>query len=237
MISLAVLDNDGQLSNIFTRLVREHPEIRISKSYTDPQEALSALFQWNFDILAISASLPEDGAWKLLRRMNANHKTIGTNCAPRFLIVGSHEGREEIMRYIEAGAKGYISQTDSMEEVQTTMQYMLRGEARVSPDLAQALMARLWELSNRINRKPSYEAALVALTPREDEILHLVKQGMSNHEIAELLSIEVGTVKNHVHNILEKLGVSNRKQAAEHVLDNRGHAYQRKHQVNFASAD
>lgn len=237
MISLAVVDHNGQLSNLLTPLIREHPEFRIGRSYADAWEAMHTSSQAGFDILAVNANLPEDGAWKLLRMIHTAHKIPEPNPAPPVLIVGLQESREEVVRYIEAGAKGYIRQTDSLDELLTTIQYMFRGEAKISPELAQALMARLWELANRINRNPPFRTALSSLTPREDEILQLLEQGLSNHEIAELLSIEVGTVKNHVHNILEKLGVSNRKQAAEQIAEERGYGHRREHQGKFASAD
>jgi DNA-binding NarL/FixJ family response regulator len=227
VIHLALVDHNSQLSGIFTPLMREYPEIRISKTYTDPKEAESASSHVDFDILAVNANLPEDGAWKLARTISAPKSDNNSNSTPYVLIVGSQESHEEVMRYIEAGARGYIRQTDPLEDLLATMQYMYRGQAKVTPELAQALMARLWKLASRLNQNSRINAAVSGLTPREYEILHLLKQDLSNQEIGELLSIEVGTVKNHVHNILEKLGATSRKQAAEYIVEERGPLGQR----------
>jgi RNA polymerase sigma factor (sigma-70 family) len=237
MIHLAVVDHNNQLTDIFTPLMREHPKIRLGRTYTDPEEALSASSRVDFDILAVNANLPEDGAWKLAHTISKPKTTHESDSTPRILIVGLQESHEEVMRYIEAGAKGYIRQTDSLEELLATMECMYRGQAKVTPELAQALMARLWELTRRLNRNRRLSAALTSLTPREYEILQLLKENLSNQEIGELLSIEVGTVKNHVHNILEKLGVKNRKQAAENIAEDRGRTARKQPKIGLASTD
>jgi DNA-binding NarL/FixJ family response regulator len=93
-----------------------------------------------------------------------------------------------------------------------------RGEALVSPEIAGALVSRITELTE-VRPIPEYRYRLdqvADLTPREQEVLDLIGEGLSNQEIADHLVIEVGTVKNHVHSILNKLDVSDRDEAADH---------------------
>ena len=88
------------------------------------------------------------------------------------------------------------------------------GEAIVSPDIAAALMDHISELAQISSQTDIDPSAYAELTPREREVLDLIGEDSSNRQIAEKLFIEVGTVKNHVHNILKKLDVSNRHEAA-----------------------
>ena len=129
--------------------------------------------------------------------------------------MGLPQSEEAILTYIEAGADGYVPQDGTMDEILKNIRALHRGEALASPKVIAALMARvnkLAELHSELGLKPD-PARLADLTPREREVLVLIDQGFSNQEIADRLTIELGTVKNHVHNVLQKLGVNNRWEA------------------------
>lgn len=135
----------------------------------------------------------------------------------KVLVLGIDDRPEMILRYIEAGASGYILQNESIKEVVQKVQAATEEKAIVSPSVAAAMMKRLSRLAN-LEAPIAYMKArapqLVQLTSREREVLQLVTDGHTNQEIAEELVIECGTVKNHVHNILKKLEVNNRHEAA-----------------------
>jgi DNA-binding NarL/FixJ family response regulator len=130
----------------------------------------------------------------------------------RLVIIGVDE--TAAVPWIEAGAAGYIHAETSLGEVVKTVQAALRDELVCSPLVASLLAARVRELSEAEARG---RAAERLLTPREREIVRLVSAGRSDKEIALELVISARTVKNHVHSILAKLGVSNRLQAAAAV--------------------
>lgn len=135
----------------------------------------------------------------------------------KVLVLGVDERPEIIIRFIEAGAAGYILQDESIEDVVRKLQAAHQEEAIVSPSIAAAMMQRLSRLANLETPMAFMRARssqLADLTRREQEVLKLINQGHTNQEIAEVLYIECGTVKNHVHNILKKLEVSNRHEAA-----------------------
>ena len=88
------------------------------------------------------------------------------------------------------------------------------GQTQVSPTIATALISRLYEYTFLLNQVKTGIGQSSTLTSREQEILVLVGQGLTNQEIADQLVIEVGTVKNHVHNIMQKLDVNTRQEAA-----------------------
>jgi DNA-binding NarL/FixJ family response regulator len=162
------------------------------------------------DIVLATTTLPNDGAYELTRIVAKN------NSSPKVLIIGLAESREAIIRYIEAGAAGYVHRQDSVDRLLANIRAAYNDEAIVSPGIAAAIMARLAQLASSAMTAPLRQelADTSELTRREREVLNLIKQNYSNREIANYLTIEVGTVKNHVHNILDKLSVNSRRDAA-----------------------
>jgi two-component system, NarL family, nitrate/nitrite response regulator NarL len=124
----------------------------------------------------------------------------------------------------EAGAAGYIPRDASLADVAAIVRSVAAGETVCSPRIAAGLLRRL---AIRSAEPP----ASMRLTPREAQILDLIEEGLSNKEIGVRLCIEVATVKNHVHNILEKLNVRRRAEAAAHLRRATG----RSHAVGLGS--
>lgn len=127
------------------------------------------------------------------------------------LAVAEVEG--DVLACAEAGAVGYVLREASVDDLVTVLQSVARGEAICSPRIAATLFHRVAALSAARGSQPS----LLLLTGREREIIRLLDHGFSNKEIARQLGIEVATVKNHVHNILEKLRVHRRGEAAARI--------------------
>jgi DNA-binding NarL/FixJ family response regulator len=110
----------------------------------------------------------------------------------------------------EVGVAAYVTRDSSLAEVVETVRRAARGEAVIAPHIGHALMERVHVLAG----SRSDEQARAQLTRREREVIELIDSGLSNKQIALHLSIELATVKNHVHNILGKLGVERRAEAA-----------------------
>ncbi len=127
----------------------------------------------------------------------------------RTLVIGVAEQESAIIAWAEAGVAGYVTEEQSLSELRQAIRDLSLGAARCSPQVSAALMRRIATLA----REPGVPREHPALTRRETQILHLIRRGLSNKEIASELSIEVATVKNHVHNILGKLGVRRRTEA------------------------
>jgi two-component system, NarL family, nitrate/nitrite response regulator NarL len=124
-----------------------------------------------------------------------------------------------VVPWAEAGARGYVTRSSGLDAVVATVRSAARGEFACSPQVAAALGRRLEELSSEV--RPSTDGP-ASLTRREREIVDLIDRGLSNKEIAGRLFIQVSTVKNHVHRILEKLGATSRREAATMVRHYRG---------------
>jgi two-component system nitrate/nitrite response regulator NarL len=114
-----------------------------------------------------------------------------------------------VIAFAEAGVLGFVEGGASVEELRSGIECAARGEASCPPRIATTLLARLASLTG-VQRGVSEPTGL---TRRERQIVQLIAEGMSNKEIAQRLCIEVATVKNHVHNILEKLKVGRRGDA------------------------
>ena len=122
------------------------------------------------------------------------------------VVLGIDDDGPAVVGWAESGASGYVTRASSIGELALTIEAAARGELRCSPQIAGALLRQIASRPTASSPRPS-----ARLTRREVEIAELIEQGLSNKEIAARLVIELGTVKNHVHNILEKVGVARRQ--------------------------
>lgn len=127
----------------------------------------------------------------------------------KVIALGTTGAEDDLVALAEAGAVGYVDRDASVDHLIAIVESVASGEALWSPKMVAALLRRLAALAK--TRRPATEPGLTA---RESEVLDLVDRGLSNKQIASRLSIEVSTVKNHVHNILDKLHVARRAEAA-----------------------
>ncbi len=128
------------------------------------------------------------------------------------------EDDDDLFESIKAGANGYLLKNVRPEQLFEDLRGVMRGEAPIAPAVATKLLTALRTGGIPVRGQPSPAAQDSVLTRRESEILELVADGLSNKEIANQLTITEGTVKNHVHNALEKLHLTNRVQAAAYAV-------------------
>jgi DNA-binding NarL/FixJ family response regulator len=181
------------------------------ESATDTEDALRIIEHHPPDIAVIDLDLRNGSALELIRRVTDNFPSV------RVVVIGSVESEAEILQCAEAGASGYTVKQASLEDLLTTVENVSNGESNWSPRMAHALFCRLAELGHQRALEQSYD--LGTLSSREFEILELVARGLSNKQIAAQLCVSAHTVKNHVHNILEKLNVERRWQAVEYAYE------------------
>jgi two-component system NarL family response regulator len=124
-----------------------------------------------------------------------------------------------VLECIEAGADGFVLEESPLEELRTAIEVVLAGQRFYSQPIVERMLDQL-ALFSRESRWKS-QLRNVALTKRELEVLRWIAEGLSNKQVARKLSVSLYTVKNHVHNILEKLQVSDRFRAVEQAIDNR----------------
>jgi DNA-binding NarL/FixJ family response regulator len=127
--------------------------------------------------------------------------------------LGMPDSEADLVRYAEAGVAGYVSRDATLADLDATLVSAVRGELRCTPRAARVLLRRVASLAAGLDGA----GAGASLTARELEIAGMIDAGLCNKDIARRLGIEVSTVKNHVHNILEKLNVRRRGEAARRL--------------------
>lgn len=128
----------------------------------------------------------------------------------RVVALGVAEVEADVLACAEAGVAGYVPREASLDDLVAALRRTACGEVPCSAEL----LGSLWRRVASLSAKPSPGAPPTFLTRREREIVRLIDRDLSNKEIAHDLGIEVATVKNHIHNLLEKLGVHRRTEAA-----------------------
>ena len=200
------------IGNIFAAVLEDEPDMNVAGCVSTLDDALQSLGQQQVDVVLVNAGLPDQGALELTRTV------VDTLPSTKVVVLGlSEEEKHHTLRYIEAGAAGYIVKDSSLHELTEIIRLARKGEARLSTRMAGALMERLSSLARMFSAFEHRLEGDVRLTSRELEVLQFIGEGLTNQEIARRLVVEVGTVKNHVHSILEKLNVSNRMEAASYL--------------------
>ena len=208
-ICVLIVNEANLICNLLAIVLRQETDIEVVGTTTDVSEAISLADKC--DILLVDSGLPNDGALTL--SIEVGRKRPNTHV----VVTGVEKTPKSIIKYIEAGASGYILKEFSLEEMVEQVRAVPEGKAVADPEIVAEMMERLSELADLCADQTALQKGIDSLSPREKEVLSLLSEGKSNADIAKALHIETGTVKNHVHSILKKLGVSNRYQAAKMV--------------------
>jgi two-component system nitrate/nitrite response regulator NarL len=190
-------------------LLAREPEIDIAGTASDLEGAIEQVHKLQPDVVLLDLSMPE-GALGLRALAEANPST-------RVVALTVPETAREVIDCAEAGVAGYVTREGSVRDVIAAVQGAARGDTPCSPRIAGILLRHVTALAG--HRSPSRKQNL--LTRRELQVVSLIDQGLTNKEIAQRLFIEVTTVKNHVHNILDKLHVRRRTEAVARLRTDR----------------
>jgi DNA-binding NarL/FixJ family response regulator len=199
VVSGSQLFNDG-----LTSLLQDHLPIELVGTYLGDLEVSDGLPNPPGHIVLL------DSGVGLERVIALTRKWCGLTPPPWIIVLELPEDVDTILRCIEVGARGYTLKGSSVAEIAAIIRRGQRGDAWCSP----GMIAHLFERLARLSASQTTMAHLTTLTRREMEVLRCIGKGRSNKEIARELVIEVRTVKHHVHNILEKLQVQHRWDAA-----------------------
>jgi len=181
------------------RLLREIPDITIVGTASSAEEASELAGALIHEVMLLDMAMPDPyGIARRVGRLSPVSKVVA---------LGTPENEAEVLACAEAGIAGYVTGDGSVEDVVAAIRTIARGEVYCSAKVASSLVRRVAE------RASSMPAASGSLTAREAQILKLLQQGLSNKMISRTLGIELPTVKNHVHNILTKLGIHRRAEA------------------------
>lgn len=197
-----VICNTRLLCDGIQLLIADHPVLRLVGMAKSCNDALILIQNRQAEV-----ALLETASTESLEDLRAL-----TSRVPRIKVVafGLPDVENVILDYAEAGVIGFVTRDATLQETVTIVQAAMRDELLCSQRTAAALLRRVRVLANHSDDGNS----MSSLTAREANLLDLIEQGMSNKDIARTLEIGLSTVKNHVHNILEKLNVRRRGEAA-----------------------
>jgi DNA-binding NarL/FixJ family response regulator len=188
------------------RLLREFEQIVFVGAASCAAEAADQVRDVEPDIVLLDMSMEE--------AFSAARKVAKTSKASRVVALGMSESETDVFRCAAIGIAGYVTRSGSLSDVVAAIDAVARGEVHCSPRIAGSLYRRVGALSS--HRRAAVNP-VAGLTTRELQVLRMMRQGLSNKLISRRLGIELSTVKNHVHSILEKLGVHRRAEAVSFV--------------------
>jgi len=203
MIRVAVVDDQALVRQGILGLLGLSDDIEIVGEAADGDDALTLLEEVDVDVLLLDLRMPKRDGIATLRAMADRGMTTAT------LVLTTFDDSELVLGALKAGARGYLLKDVTLDQLLNAIRTLADGGTLLQPALTDRLLKAIGD-----NRPSVYGVEQPGpLTGREQDVLRLAAAGFSNQEIATALHLAVGTVKNHMSNVLIKLGVRDRTQA------------------------
>ena len=204
-IRILIVDDHAIVREGQRALIDTEPGMQVLGEAKNGDEAVEMAYTLQPDVILMDLQMPKKDGIEAIKGIKAE------NLEARILVLTSFSEDEKVYTAIKAGAMGYLLKDSLPEDILTAIREVHQGEMSMKPSIAEKLMREL----QRPSELPLTEEPL---TEREGEVLKLVAQGLPNREIAEKLVVSERTVRTHVTNILGKLHLANRTQAALYAL-------------------
>ncbi len=202
-IRVLLVDDQTLVRQGIKSLLELTESIRVVAEASDGVQALAMIPEIKPDVVLLDMRMPGKTGLDVLQELG------GSKTLPPTIILTTFDDDSQVLAGIKAGAKGYLLKDVSLEQLVGAIETVAQGGSLVQPVVTQRLLAGLERMHNEFASLDRPDP----LTDRETEILRLMAGGYSNKEIANSLNVAEGTVKNHVSNILSKLGVRDRTRA------------------------
>jgi DNA-binding NarL/FixJ family response regulator len=178
--------------------------------YFNAEDAMKFIINQDTDIVIVDIGLPRASGIDAILYISEYMPSV------QFCMFTVYEDDDKIFRSLQAGAKGYILKSASTEKMLNSIRELHAGGSPMSPTIAR----RIIDIFSDI--KPSQNQKALPLTSREAQLLTLLSKGLLYKEIADQMNITIGTVKQHIHKIYEKLQVTNKTEAITKFNGNSG---------------
>lgn len=205
LIRILLVDDHAIVREGLRTLIGTEPGMEVVGEAEDGIEAIEKAQALNPDVILLDMMMPHKDGLEVISLLNE------TDSEARILVLTSFSHDDKVFPAIKAGAMGYLLKNTAPNILLDAIRAVYRGEPSMSPDIASKLMR---DLQGSSDLPPTPDP----LTAREVDVLRLVAQGLTNSEIADSLTVSEGTVRTHVSNILSKLHLANRTQAALYAL-------------------
>jgi two-component system, NarL family, response regulator LiaR len=204
-IRLLVVDDHGIVRKGICALLAQVADMQVVGEASDGETAVAQADALKPDVILMDLVMPKMDGVEAIRQILARQPEI------RIIALTSFVADDKVFPAIKAGARGYLLKDSEPEELIATIRRVYAGEASLHPSIAMKVL-------DELSHPQKYPLTPDPLTEREVEVLRLVAQGLDNHKIAKELNIGEATVRTHVGNILSKLQLANRVQAALYAL-------------------
>ena len=206
-VRVLVVDDQTLFREALTTLLEVREEVEVVSAAADGAEALELVARLRPDVVLMDLRMPVLDGVATTQRLRVEHPDV------RVLVLTTFDGDDEVFPALRAGAVGYLLKDATASRLVEGVLAAARGESVLQPSVAAKVLARMSRLPD-LPDGPRPQPLVDPLTQRELEVLRALADGLSNRETAERLYLSEGTVKNHVTNVLAKLGVRDRTQAA-----------------------
>ncbi|MEH1948202.1 MAG: response regulator transcription factor [Nostoc sp.] len=206
MIKVLLVDDQSLIRQGLRALLELEPDLEIVGEAENGEQAINFVAEFQPDVILLDIRMPiMDGvaATKEIQKRFAKTK---------ILVLTTFDDDEYVSAALKNGAMGYLLKDTPSEELAVAIRAVHKGYTHLGPGIVKKLLTQFSPVTP--THSPPLPSSLAELTPREKEVLRLIATGASNREIAQGLYISEGTVKNHVTNILNRLNLRDRTQAA-----------------------
>ena len=198
VIRVVIADDQAAVREGVRYLLQQQPDIEVIAELSDGEEAVRLAAELQPDVVILDPQMAVGGGLEPVREIAAQI------LAPKVIVLSAYHDEDKVLKAIRAGALSFLPKDTEPEELLGAVRAAARGESVLDAGIAEAL--------EQVEPPPE------RLTPRELDVLGRMARGQSNREIAADLGLGEETVKTHVSNVLAKLGVADRTQAAVHAL-------------------
>ena len=204
MTTVAIIEDNTTMRETLVELINSTPGYKCICACSTSKEALAQVPKHHPDVALMDINLPDESGIACTAQLTVKMPDL------QVIMVTVYADTDLILQALKAGACGYILKRFRPEEIIQAVAEVRAGGAPMTPEIARMLV--------RSFRSPSAVPSADGLTTREEQILELLTEGLSNKEIADKTNISAGTVRNHLGNIFKKLHVRCRTEAAAKYL-------------------
>ena len=210
-LKILLVDDHALFRAGIASLLASREDMEVVGQAQDGEEALEAAHRLMPDLILMDVHMPNVNGIEATRRIKAELPYV------KVVMLTVSDQDQDLFEAIKSGAQGYLLKNLEPSELFDYLEGVSRGEAPISRTMASRILS---EFASQASRERAHRTPepIGALTAREREVLRLVASGATNREIATALTLTENTVKNHLRNILEKLHLENRVQAAAYAL-------------------
>jgi DNA-binding NarL/FixJ family response regulator len=211
MIRVLLVDDQQIVRQGLATILQYAEGIKVVGEAGDGKEAIILTQELEPDVVLMDIKMPRLGGIPATRQICANQP--GTHV----IILTTYDADDLVFEGIKVGAEGYLLKDTSGERLVDAIRGVVEGESQIDPGVARKVLAEFQRLADqdpvRLPEKPRTDLIIEPLTPREEEVLELLVEGLSNKDIGARLYLTEGTVKNYVSNIIAKLQANDRTHA------------------------